>query len=197
MSLPIGTLIFLNRLTDRSNGAYTKRCKMAGSQADPDLRALYAGALRSATQRAMRPGVMSDKIALNTENRRSNRRSVSDDYPESMASDSTLSSRPASPAISNTSPVFGPAVYICDHDQFSDSMSIMSHSRQTSLDPQYYDHAKAPLSRLSSGRTQSLKLPLRVRQDSPAEEKQLKRATTSAGRASSANSWRFDVRGFE
>ncbi|ROW13545.1 hypothetical protein VPNG_04490 [Cytospora leucostoma] len=82
----------------------------------------------------------------------------------------------------------------------------MSHSRQTSLDPQYQDHAnrtskaKAPLSKLSSGRPQSLNLPLRVRQNSPTGEKtkkQLKRATTSAGRASSANPRRFDIREFD
>ncbi|ROW08460.1 hypothetical protein VMCG_03184 [Cytospora schulzeri] len=135
------------------------------------------------------------------------RRSVPDDYPESMAgSVSTLSSHPASPATSNRSPVFGPAMYMFDHDQHPDSVDIMPHSRQASFDSQYnHDFTnrtiqEKALPKLSSGRPQSLNLPLRMRTDAPTEEKTnkyLKRATTYIDRASLANTGPSRVRAFD
>ena len=151
----------------------------------------------------MRPGPLSDMIMAQTEDRQRGT-SVPEDYPESMAcSVSTVSSRPASPAISNKSPAFDPAVY--DHDAVLNPVDAMSHSRQASLDFQYHGpttktvNTKAHLPRLSTGRPQSLNLPLRVRQESPTEKtkKTLKRATTFSERASSVNSRRFDARVFE
>lgn len=171
-----------------------------------DQRSLHAGAPRSATLRAMRPDVLSDMVVVKTEDTQ-RRRPVPDDYPESMAcSVSTLSSHPASPAMSDRSPLFDPAVYMGDHDQIPDSVDIMPHSRQTSLDSQSHDltnrtfDAKVPLSKLSLGRPHSLNLPLRTRKDYPTEEKtdrSSRRATTYSDRASSVNPGRFNVRAFE
>lgn len=101
-----------------------------------------------------------------------------DDYPESMTrSSSTLSSSQgshansvdASPTNNTTlrSPGFDTAVY----DPTSDSIHIMPHSRQSSLDVQFRDfkdrlsHVKShQVQLLSLARPQSLNLPLRSRE---------------------------------
>ncbi|KUI69341.1 hypothetical protein VM1G_05066 [Cytospora mali] len=154
----------------------------------------------------MRSDFLSDMAVKDDRQRRL---SIPKDYPESMAgSVSTLSSHPVSPATSNKSPVFDPAVYVLDHDQIPDSVDIMSHSRQTSVDSQYRDlknrtiNAKVSLPKLSSGRPQSLNLPLRTGKNSPTEEKThkiLKRSTAYIDRASSVNPGRarFDARAFD
>lgn len=132
---------------------------------------------------ATRPDPLSDLPAMDRENTQRSR-SVTDDYPESMAgSVSTLSSHPTSPAFS----------YMSDQDHIPDSVDIMPHSRQTSFEFPNHDitdrtfQDKAHLPKLmSSGRPHSLNLPLRIRKDSPTEEKtnrHLKRATTYIDRA--------------
>lgn len=161
---------------------------------------------RSASLRAMRPGSLSDTSMMDTEDTQRGW-PVQDDYPESMAgSVSTLSSHPGSPATSNRSPLFGPAMYMSDHNQISDTVDIMPHSRQTSFELQHHNltdsniKTKASLPTLSPGRPQSLNLPLRTRKDSPTGEKTnkyLKRATTYIDRASLSNPGRTNGRAFE
>lgn len=197
--------------TGRSNGAYEPPSADLGhgvsSRRRSQIPSLYVEVPRSATQRAMRPDPLSDMTMMDMEDTQS-RRSVPDDYPESLAgSVSTLSSQPASPATSNRSPVFGPAMYQFDHEQHSDSVDVWPQGRQTLFDSQYHDltnrtnQAKAPLPKLSLERPQSLNLPLRIRKDSPNEEKtskHLKRATTYiTDRASSVNSRRPHAPAFD
>lgn len=128
------------------------------------------------------------------------------EYPESMTrSNSTISSsHPSSvggsPTSISQSPVFDTAVY----DPTSDTVHIMPHSRQTSLDAQFQDfkdrinNVKSHQAKLlSSTRPQSLNLPLRTRESTRELRSAHDREVDVPARASSVKSRRSGPKSFE
>lgn len=183
-----------------------RRQRSTGEQVDEDSpRAMFAAGpplsggysiLGHGT--SMAPASLSAGSAVWKEQRA---RSVSIDYPESMTcSMSTLSSHPGSP----TASIFSPRtpIFMAANDQAAalGPFQVLSHSRQTSLDSQMQlivQEAKSPRSSLSSRRTLSLSLPIRLRQTQPTlpehdEENEVqesrRRSTSPLKRLSSSSS---------